>query len=178
MTRPLRVAAVQVGRIDRDTPRVEVLARLTALLEEAASKGVQLAVFPEVTFTTFFPRYVFTPSEATELNAFYEVEDPETGIVGSTNVKAFFERANELGVDVVVGYAEKTPEGTPYNTASYVSKGKVVSKYRKVSIVVAQRRREQLIDLESRYTFLGRLSLLAIQMQRISLKSATSVLEI
>lgn len=134
MTRPLRVAAVQVGRIDRDTPRVEVLARLTALLEEAASKGVQLAVFPEVTFTTFFPRYVFTPSEATELNAFYEVEDPETGIVGSTNVKAFFERANELGVDVVVGYAEKSPEGTPYNTASYVSKGKVLSKYRKVHL--------------------------------------------
>lgn len=51
MPRMLRVAAAQVGRIDRGTPKKEVVARLTKLLEEAASKDVKLVVFPETTFS-------------------------------------------------------------------------------------------------------------------------------
>jgi predicted amidohydrolase len=51
MTRILRVAAVQVGRIDRGTPKSTVVQRLTALLEDAAQKQVKLAVFPETTFS-------------------------------------------------------------------------------------------------------------------------------
>lgn len=51
MTRILRVAAVQVGRVDRATPREEVLDRLIILLEEAARHQVKLAVFPELTFS-------------------------------------------------------------------------------------------------------------------------------
>jgi predicted amidohydrolase len=49
MPRNLRVAAIQVGRIDRGESRRVVLARLESLLEDAASKGVRLAVFPETT---------------------------------------------------------------------------------------------------------------------------------
>ncbi|KAK0459009.1 carbon-nitrogen hydrolase [Desarmillaria tabescens] len=132
MPRPLRVAAAQVGRVDRGTPRAQVVARLVALLEEAAAKSVRLVVFPETTFTTFFPRYLFTDEK--ELDSYFEVEDTETGIVNSANVKPFFDKATELGIDVVIGYGEKTPEGTTYNTASYVSSGKVISKYRKVHL--------------------------------------------
>ena len=51
MTRILRVAAIQVGRIDRGTPRTQVLSRLIGLLDEAARHGVKLAVFPELTFS-------------------------------------------------------------------------------------------------------------------------------
>jgi hypothetical protein len=51
MTRNLRVAAAQVGRIDRGTNKQEVVARLMMLLEDAASKDVKLAVFPETTFS-------------------------------------------------------------------------------------------------------------------------------
>lgn len=45
-------------------------------------------------------------------------------------MKPFFDRARELGVDVAIGYGEKTPEGKRYNSASYVSgqTGKVLSK--------------------------------------------------
>ncbi|KAK0220005.1 carbon-nitrogen hydrolase [Armillaria fumosa] len=132
MPRFLRVAAAQVGRIDRGTPRAQVVARLIALLEEAAAKSVKLVVFPETTFTTFFPRYFITDEK--ELYSYFEVEDAETGIVNSANVKPFFDKAAELGIDVVIGYGEKTPEGTSYNTASYVSGGRVVSKYRKVHL--------------------------------------------
>ncbi|THH05566.1 hypothetical protein EW146_g9872, partial [Bondarzewia mesenterica] len=132
MPRPLRVAAAQVGRIDRGTPRPQILARLLALLDQAASQNVKLVVFPETTFTTFFPRYLIF--DQAELDSYFEVEDAETGIVESANVKAFFDKAKELDVDVVIGYAEKMPDGTPYNTASYVSGGRVVSKYRKVHL--------------------------------------------
>ncbi|KAK0203780.1 carbon-nitrogen hydrolase [Desarmillaria ectypa] len=132
MPRPLRVAAAQVGRVDRGTPRAQVVARLITLLEEAAAKSVKLVVFPETTFTTFFPRYLITDEK--ELDSYFETEDTETGIVNSANVKAFFDKATELEVDVVIGYGEKTPEGTPYNTASYISGGRVVSKYRKVHL--------------------------------------------
>ena len=53
MTRILRVAAIQVGRIDRGTAKSEVVRRLTALLEDAAQKQVKLAVFPETTFSMY-----------------------------------------------------------------------------------------------------------------------------
>ncbi|KAG7448612.1 carbon-nitrogen hydrolase [Guyanagaster necrorhizus] len=132
MPRPLRVAAAQVGRVDRGTPRQQVIARLIRLLEEAAAKSVKLVVFPETTFTTFFPRYLITDEK--ELDSYFEIEDAETGIVNSTNVKPFFDKVKELGIDVVIGYGEKTPEGTPYNTASYVSGDRVVSKYRKIHL--------------------------------------------
>ncbi|KAK0435197.1 carbon-nitrogen hydrolase [Armillaria borealis] len=132
MPRLLRVAAAQVGRIDRETPRSQVVTRLIALLEEAAAKSVKLVVFPETTFTTFFPRYLIPDEKG--LDSYFEVEDAETGIVNSANVKPFFDKAAELGVDVVIGYGEKAPEGTSYNTASYVSGGRVISKYRKVHL--------------------------------------------
>jgi predicted amidohydrolase len=132
MPRPLRVAAAQVGRIDRSESRASVLARLIALLEEADNQAVKLVVFPEATFTTFFPRYLIT--DEAELNSFFENEDAVTGIVDAPNVRPFFDKAAQLGIDVVVGYAEKTPDGTPYNTASYVSGSRVISKYRKVHL--------------------------------------------
>lgn len=51
MVRTLRVAAAQVGRVDRGTPKSEIVARLVKLLEDAASKDVKLLVFPETTFS-------------------------------------------------------------------------------------------------------------------------------
>ena len=69
MPRLLKVAAVQVGAIDRKTSRSDVLDRLISLLDKAAAQGVQLAVFPETTFTTFFPRYIIR--DEAELETYY-----------------------------------------------------------------------------------------------------------
>ena len=126
MTRLLKVAAAQVARIDRSTPRTEVLSRLIKLLEQAYSKSVKLVVFPETTFSTFFPRYLL---EEEELAHYFEKE-PAEGIAHCETVKIFFDRAKELSIDVVVGYGEATTTGERYNSASYVSGGKTVGKYR------------------------------------------------
>ncbi|KAI5124357.1 hypothetical protein M0805_008964 [Coniferiporia weirii] len=134
MPRLLKVAAAQVGAIGRSTPRAIVLDRLVALLDAAATQGVQLAVFPELAFTTFFPRYIIR--DGAELDSYFERESSENGVVDSPNVDRFFSRARQLNIDVAIGYAEKTPEGVPYNTACYVSgsSGKVIGKYRKVHL--------------------------------------------
>ncbi|KAK4699591.1 N-carbamoyl-D-amino-acid hydrolase, partial [Phenoliferia sp. Uapishka_3] len=133
MPRILRVAAAQVGRIDRSTPRASILARLIALLEEAANQKVHIAVFPETTFSTFFPRYFIENED--ELASYFEKE-PVEGISQCGSVKTFFDKARELGVDVAIGYGEEDPEGKRWNTASYVSgkSGKTVGKYRKIHL--------------------------------------------
>ncbi|KAI7240484.1 hypothetical protein KC330_g1222 [Hortaea werneckii] len=69
MAREVKVAAAQVGAINRDTPKAEVVSRLISLLHEAADNKVQLVVFPECTLTTFFPRHLL---QAEELEAFFE----------------------------------------------------------------------------------------------------------
>ncbi|GAA5997121.1 uncharacterized protein JCM10292_006223 [Rhodotorula paludigena] len=131
MVRTLRVAAAQVGRVDRGTPRAAVIARLNALLDQAAAQRVKLAVFPETTFSTFFPRYWI--EDQAEISSYFEKE-PASGIADCDSVKAFFDKAKALDIDVAIGYGEETPEGTRYNTASYVSSGKTVGKYRKIHL--------------------------------------------
>ena len=63
MARVIRVAGAQMGPIQRADPRALTLGRLLALLEEAAARGAELVVFPELAFTTFFPRWLI--NEAT-----------------------------------------------------------------------------------------------------------------
>ncbi|KAK4689304.1 N-carbamoyl-D-amino-acid hydrolase, partial [Tremellales sp. Uapishka_1] len=134
MPRHLKVAAAQVGAVHRSTSRAEVLTRLIKLLQDASAQGVKLAVFrarpSETTFTTFFPRY-YIPDEV-ELASYFEKGEPVTE---SDNVKSFFAKAVELGVDVQIGYGEDCTAGR-FNTAVYVSgkSGKVLGKYRKVHL--------------------------------------------
>ncbi|KEQ79982.1 carbon-nitrogen hydrolase [Aureobasidium pullulans EXF-150] len=131
MPRILKVAAAQVGAVDRDADRAETLARLIALLDQAASEKVQLLLYPEVTFTTFFPRHLFTSSS--DLNAYFEHNDDLTT---SPSTAPLFSKAQNYGIDIVVGFAERTDEGKGYNTCVYYSAavGKVINKYRKVHL--------------------------------------------
>jgi predicted amidohydrolase len=57
MSRYLRVAAAQLGPIQRADTRADVVKRLVAMLREAHASGCKLVVFPELALTTFFPRY-------------------------------------------------------------------------------------------------------------------------
>jgi len=131
MSRKITVAAAQVGSIDRTTPKSEVVQRLIKLLHEAASKHVNLVVFPECTLTTFFPRHLIHSQE--ELDTFFE---HGADVSQSPDVKPLFDEAKSHGVDISIGYAERIPEGTGYNTCVYysASEGKVISKYRKVHL--------------------------------------------
>jgi predicted amidohydrolase len=107
--------------------RAHVLARMITLLESAAKEGTQLVVFPELAFTTFFPRWPYE-NEA-ELKQFFETTMP------NPNVQPLFDRAAALKVGFYVGYGELTPEGHRYNSAIIVRPdGRTLLKYRKIHL--------------------------------------------
>lgn len=131
MPRILKVAAAQVGAVHLKADRSDTLRRMLRLLEEAASRGGRLVVFPETTFTTFFPRHLF--HDQVKLDEFFEHGED---ITQSPNVKPLFDTAHTLGVDIAVGYAERTPSGKGFNTAVYYSArlGMIIGKYRKIHL--------------------------------------------
>ena len=139
MPRILKVAACQVGPIHRTDKREDSMVRMLKLLDEAAAKGAQMALFPEIAFTTFFPRYLLNGDE---LDAFFEHGEVTT----NPSTKALFDKAHELGVDICVGFAEADPElGTSklamdgadcFNTCIYyrARTGSTLAKYRKIHL--------------------------------------------
>lgn len=123
----LSLAVAQVGGIQPEESREAVVARLTALLDSAAQRSVRFVVFPELTLTTFFPRYWH--EDIAEADHFYEASMPNAA------VQPLFDRARKLAVGFYLGYAELTPDGHRYNTSILVdSAGQIVGKYRKVHL--------------------------------------------
>ncbi|KAH8892654.1 carbon-nitrogen hydrolase [Thozetella sp. PMI_491] len=135
--RLLAVAAAQMGPIQLNDSRESVLKRMIALLDQAAECGAKVVVFPELAFTTFFPRHLI-PFE--ELGAYLEEESADGGVRNSPGVKPLLDRAKSLGLDVYVGYAEKAPQPDGsfrrYNSSIYYSAqtDKIIGKYRKVHL--------------------------------------------
>jgi predicted amidohydrolase len=127
VTREVVVGAAQMGPVARDDSRLDVVERLIAMLREAAAQGVQLAVFPELALTTFFPRWWI--EDPAELESYFETEMP------GPETKPLFDEARRLGVGFHLGYAELTPDGHRYNTAVLVEHdGEIVARYRKVHL--------------------------------------------
>jgi predicted amidohydrolase len=127
MTRPLRLAAAQLGPIQRAESRPEVVARLMALMTDAARHGADLVVYPELALTTFFPRWY--SEDAAEIEAWFEAAMP------GPETRPLFDLAAARGVGFSLGYAERTPEGRRFNTQILVDKaGRIVGKYRKIHL--------------------------------------------
>ena len=130
MSRTIVAAAAQMGPIARSDTRKAVVERLIALLGEAASRGAELVVFPELTLTTFFPRWHMTDPD--EIDAFYEREMP------GPDTLPLFEAARRLKIGFYLGYAELSVENGVkhrYNTAVLVDRnGAFVGKYRKIHL--------------------------------------------
>ncbi|KAL1882385.1 hypothetical protein Plec18167_002801 [Paecilomyces lecythidis] len=140
-SRQFTVAAAQLGPVKSlTTPRPETLARMIKLLEEAALKSVKLVVFPELTFTTFFPGYIIESAE--EIAKFFEPASPAKpyAILTSPNAEPLIDKATELGIDISFGYGERwtADDGkvTDYNTAVYysASQKRCIAKYRKIHL--------------------------------------------
>ncbi len=128
-SRLLSVAAAQLGPIARHEPRADVVDRLIALMDQAAERGAELVMFPELALTTFFPRWYVEGEADLDLDWFYETEMP------GPETKRLFDRCEQLGVGFSLGYAELTPDGRRYNTQILVERdGSVVGKFRKVHI--------------------------------------------
>ncbi|KAK2046669.1 carbon-nitrogen hydrolase [Colletotrichum somersetense] len=129
-SRVLRVAAAQMGATHYSDARTKTMDRMLALLEGGATKGAQLVLFPETAFTTFFPRHLI--NDPVELDSFFEHGD----IATQAQTKPLFDKAKELGVDISVGFAEKTDDGETFNSCIYyhAKTGSILSKYRKVHL--------------------------------------------
>lgn len=98
MSRTIRVAGGQLGPIQRDHTRAEVVQRLIALLHRAADEGCELIVYPELALTTFFPRW-FVP-DIEDFDHWYETEMP------NESTQPLFDEAKRLGVGFALGYAQ------------------------------------------------------------------------
>jgi len=130
VSRLVTVGAAQLGPIQRADTRAEVVGRLVELLQEAAGRGCELVVFPELALTSFFPRWYL--EDEVELDGFFEREMP------GTDTKPLFEEAARLGVGFSLGYAERleASDGVHrYNAQVLVERdGHIVGTYRKVHL--------------------------------------------
>ena len=125
--RMIKVAAAQLGPVQRAETRQAVVARMLALLQQAAAKGCDLIIYPELALTTFFARWHV--EDRAEADLWFERDMP------SAATRPLFEQAKASGVAMSLGYAELTPQGRHFNTSILVDKaGKVVGKYRKVHL--------------------------------------------
>lgn len=130
MPRYLNIAGAQMGAISRNETRKSVVARMVELMHEAHSHGAEVVVFPELTLTSFFPRWWM--EDQAEIDSFFESEMP------SKDTQLLFETAQKLGVGFYIGYGElATIAGKTrrFNTSIIVnSNGEIVGKYRKIHL--------------------------------------------
>jgi len=123
MSRIVTVAAAQLGPIQKADSRQSVVARM----DEAAAKGADFIVYPELALTTFFPRWYH--EDRAEADGWFETQMPNPA------VQPLFDRAKALGMAMSFGYAELTPEGRHFNSSILVDRaGTIVGKYRKVHL--------------------------------------------
>ena len=129
MSRHLSLAVCQTGPIQRAAPRAQTVGRLVQLLERAAAAGAELAVFPEMALSTFFPRWSLEPHEIDE---FYDEVMP------GPHTQPLFDAARRLNIGFALGYAELVTEAgraRRFNTMILVSaQGTVIGRYRKMHI--------------------------------------------
>ncbi len=132
MTRIVRVGAAQLGPIQRDHSRDQVVERLVALLGEAAEAGCDLVVYPELALTTFFPRWFV--DDITEADHWYERSMPNAA------TQPLFDEAKRLGIGFCLGYAIVETDGGGdvthrWNVQTLVERdGSIVGTFKKVHI--------------------------------------------
>lgn len=130
MARDLTIAVCQTGPIQKSAQRAETVDRLVALLERAAAAGAEIAVFPELALTTFFPRWRI--DDQVEIEAFFEPAMP------GPQTRRLYDTAARLKIGFALGYAELTcVDGVTrrFNTMDLVGQdGKLVGRYRKIHV--------------------------------------------
>jgi N-carbamoyl-D-amino-acid hydrolase len=130
MSRIVAVGAAQLGPIARTESRAGAVARMIALLRQAASHGCDLVVFPECALTAFFPHWYFDRQD--DIDAYFERAMPNAA------TQPLFDCARELGIGFYLGFAELAIEDGAthrFNTSILVDKaGRILGKYRKVHL--------------------------------------------
>jgi predicted amidohydrolase len=165
--RTFGLGVAQVGGIQRYDNRADVVARLVGLMRTAHERGAEFVVFPELTLTTFFPRYWFETDD--EADSFFEREMP------SDETAPLFETAAQLSVGFYLGYAELTEDGHHYNTSILVDDmGRITGKYRKIHLPGHDDKRSELSHqhLEKKYFEVGDLGFGVFESQGVKIGMA------
>lgn len=124
--REIVIGGAQMGPIQKADSRETVVARMLALLDQAIAAKCDLVVFPELTLTTFFPRWLM---EDGEVDSWFESEMP------NAPTQPLFDRARRAGVAISFGFAELTPEGRHFNTQILTdAQAEIIGRYRKVHL--------------------------------------------
>jgi N-carbamoyl-D-amino-acid hydrolase len=127
MSRSVTVAAAQLGPVQRDHSREQVVERLVDLLQQAHAAGADLVVFPELALTTFFPRWFVDDIAAAD--HWYERSMPNAA------TQPLFDEARRLGVGFCLGYALLDDDGRRWNVQTLVERdGSIVATYKKSHI--------------------------------------------
>ena len=127
MPRHLTVAAAQMGPVQKEHTREQVVQRLIALLQQAHGMGAELVVFPELALTTFFPRWFV--DDISEADHWYERTMPNAA------TQPLFDEAKRLGVGFCLGYALIDEAGMRWNVQTLVERdGSIVATYKKTHI--------------------------------------------
>ncbi|MBI4883447.1 MAG: N-carbamoyl-D-amino-acid hydrolase [Actinobacteria bacterium] len=127
MSRILTVAAAQMGPVQREHSRAQVVQRLIAMLHQAHAMGAELVVYPELALTTFFSRWFL--DDITEADHWYERAMP------NPDTQPLFDEAKRLGVGFCLGYALLDGDGHRWNVQTLVERdGSIVATYKKTHI--------------------------------------------
>ncbi|WP_048637937.1 N-carbamoyl-D-amino-acid hydrolase [Brenneria goodwinii] len=148
--RVMGLAVGQLGAVNLQDSKASVVKRLVAMMHDAKKRGADFIVFPELAFTTFFPRYWMDNED--EIHQYFESAMP------NDVTQPLFDAAAALGVGFYIGYAELTEDNIGYNTAILVNKsGKIVGKYRKIHLPGHADRKESVPfqHLEKKYFSVG-----------------------
>lgn len=131
MKRSMVIAAAQLGPVQLEESRESAVTRLVDLLRTAAARGAEFVVFPELAFTTFFPRWWLEDQRQID-QRFFESSMP------SPATQPLFDTAADLGVGFQIGYGELTEQdgqARHFNTSVLVApNGDIVGKYRKIHL--------------------------------------------
>lgn len=153
MARIITVGIAQMGPIARSESRQDVVARLLALMQDAAKMGCDLIVYTEAALTAFFPHWLIEDED--ELDSYFERSMPNPA------VQPLFDAAARLGIGFHLGYAEldfASGRKRRFNTSILVGKdGAIIGKYRKIHLPGYQEPRpgEPFQNLEKRYFEIG-----------------------
>jgi N-carbamoyl-D-amino-acid hydrolase len=131
MSRIVHVGAAQLGPIQKDHTRAQVVERLIMLLRQAHGRGCDLVAFPELALTTFFPRWFV--ADISQADHWYETEMP------NAVTQPLFDEAKRLGIGFCLGYAlkETAADGSVsrWNVQTLVERnGDIVATFKKVHI--------------------------------------------
>jgi N-carbamoyl-D-amino-acid hydrolase len=125
--RNVKVAAAQLGPIQKADTRQAVVARMLELMRQAKAAGCDLIVYPELALTTLFPRWHY--ADRADADIWFEREMPGAATL------PLFEEAKRAAMAMSFGYAELTPAGHHFNSSILVDRdGTIVGKYRKVHL--------------------------------------------